>query len=266
MKILPLENNDLPRLKELQPPDWPDILAPVDLYLQRPYCHPLKITEDDRILAIGSTYFHEDTVWLAHIIVQPAERNRGLGLAITQALVSSVKNTGIETIYLVATVLGEPVYRKAGFITETEYIFFGREGTPEDHEPDADILPYNNNYRNEILKLDRQVSGEQRERAMNEHLPQARMYVSSGTLEGFYLPTWGDGLIVAHTPAAGKALMLQRIRIHDNSVLPADNVDGINFLLENGFKELKRAKRMRLGKERPWQPHKLFNRIAGKLG
>lgn len=266
MTILPLETKDLPQLKELQPPDWPDIIPPIEFYLRHHFCHPMKITEGNRIVAIGASYFHQDTVWLAHIIVHPGERNRGLGLTMTEGLVNSVKATGTETIFLVATALGEPVYLKAGFVTEGEYIFFSREGTIDHLITDEHLQPYNDDHRSGILKLDMQVSGEQRERAMQEHLPHALVYTSTKGVEGFYLPTWGDGLIIADHPAAGKALMQERMRAHDKAVLPADNRDGILFLEDNGFKEVKRAKRMRLGKQRSWQPHKLYNRIAGKLG
>ena len=62
-------------------------------------------------------------VWLAHINVQPGNRNHGLGKLITQFLVDEAQAKNCDTIYLIATDLCEPVYKKVGFETETDYLF-----------------------------------------------------------------------------------------------------------------------------------------------
>jgi len=48
--------------------------------------------------------------------------------------------------------------------------------------------------------------------------------------------------------------------------LPVDNSDGIKFIQNEGFSEVRRAKRMILGDAFSWEPDKIFNRIAGKVG
>ena len=264
MTVLPLLHSDLPAVKELQPPDWSDIIPSIEFYLRAPFCHPVKIAEGGRLLGIGATYHHGDTAWLAHIIVHPSARNRGVGLAITKALVDSAKS--VDTIYLVATSMGEPVYLKAGFTTECEYIFYSRTGHSHPFPPSENIRSYDDRYRRDMLGLDRVICGENREAAMNEHLPHAMVYSEGNRIDGAYLPSWGDGLIIARTVKAGIALMQERLKKHDKAVLPAANIAGIQFLEANGFTEEKRAKRMRLGRERAWQPQNIYNRIAGKLG
>ncbi|HKZ36819.1 MAG TPA: hypothetical protein VJ184_04150, partial [Chryseolinea sp.] len=78
--------------------------------------------------------------------------------------------------------------------------------------------------------------------------------------------TLGEGLIIASTADAGLALLKNRYPDHKKICLPIDNRDGINFLLKNGFTELRQASRMVLGQNVPWQASKMFSRIGGNLG
>ncbi len=68
-----------------------------------------------------------NTAWLAHIIVDPEYRKRGIGSLIVCQLLDFLKNSGCETVSLIATELGYSVYKKAGFVEQTEYAFFERE-------------------------------------------------------------------------------------------------------------------------------------------
>jgi GNAT superfamily N-acetyltransferase len=265
MTIFPLAGNDLHNLGELQPPDWSSILVPLELYLRKPFCHPVKVVENNSIIGIGTAYLHKDTAWLAHIIVHPQARNKGVGLLITNTLVSIAKERGYETIYLIATEMGEPVYRRAGFVTEDEQVFFTREGTV-DSQRSGHIVPYEEKYRQHVLALDRAATNEERELSIEDHLDQALLYLNNGEVNGAYLPSWGNGYIVAENEEAGITLMQERIRTENTAVLSATNTAGIDFLLASGFKELKRGKRMRFGRERSWNPSMIYNRVAGKIG
>ena len=265
MGILPLQPDDLPQMRELQPADWPDIFPALEFYLKKTFCHPVKVVENDRIIGLGTTYLHGDTAWLAHIIVHPGERNRGIGLMITKALIEDAKKH-VHTIYLTATPLGEPVYKKVGFITEGEYAFLKREGEPLSGNVSANIFSYDEDRKEEIFSLDKEIMCEDRRSSIENHLAGARLYIENGTLLGVALPTWNEGLIIASTSAAGLALLHEKTLTTDWIAVPADNTAAMEFLLSNGFKELKRAKRMRLGKERAWQPSKLYSRVGGNVG
>jgi ribosomal protein S18 acetylase RimI-like enzyme len=54
----------------------------------------------------------------------PEARGRGLGLAVTQACAHHAFNAGARLVYLQASVMGEPVYRKLGFVELTRYVKF----------------------------------------------------------------------------------------------------------------------------------------------
>ena len=65
--------------------------------------------------------------WLAHIIVDPDYRSRGIGYRIVEQLLLQVSKHSPETCLLAATDIGKPVYLKAGFRDVGEYTFFERE-------------------------------------------------------------------------------------------------------------------------------------------
>jgi GNAT superfamily N-acetyltransferase len=54
-----------------------------------------------------TTILHKATAWLAHIIVDPDFRNRGIRTKIVNVLMDRLKNRGCLTIFIVATKLGD---------------------------------------------------------------------------------------------------------------------------------------------------------------
>jgi len=229
MDIQTLHHTDLPYIKSFQPPEWGDISPSLAYYTQNDFCHPIKIVEDDIIIGIGCTILHDDTAWLAHIIVHPDHRNRGIGTVITQTLIDRVP-INCETIYLIATELGEPVYTKLGFETETEYAFLKGGSLDDDLPISPNIKLYSETYKTSILDIDQQISGEGRMSILEKHLTNARLYISNYKLEGFYLPTLNEGFIAANNPEAGIELMKLRLKAQQISVLPIENIYALLFL------------------------------------
>jgi GNAT superfamily N-acetyltransferase len=266
MNILPLSPHDVPVLAALQPAGWPDILPALEFYTQSSFCFPLKAVVDNRIAGIGTGIVHGDTGWLGHIIVHPGYRNQGVGGAVTQAVMTTLQAKGCTTLYLVATDLGAPVYAKAGFETEAQYLFFKDIAPADDRYANEYTTPFCVEHKRHLAELDRLVSGEDRMVQLERCLEGCQVYQRGNAPEGFYLPALGEGLIVAATPAAGTALMKLRLATHSQAAFPEDNVVASRMLYDQGYKEFRTAKRMRLGKKRSWQPENLYNRIAGNIG
>lgn len=266
MEIQSLSHTDIPSLTDLLPPGWETIIPTLLLYTRSDDSFPIKVTIDHKIVGIGSTTIHSGTAWLAHIIVHPEYRNQSIGKLITQALIDISHAHSCDTIYLLATDLGEPVYKKAGFETEIEYLYFKGIPTPATSLQSEHILPFHNDFRQQLSAIDHQVSGEDRMILLAPYLSDAFVYVTDNALQGFYLPTLGDGLIAATTPSAGQALMSLRLTTKDFAAFPADNVIATATMHQYHFTQLRREKRMRLGKAREWQPANLYNRIGGHLG
>ena len=266
MDIQNLEQTDVNFISDLLPFGWEDVVSIIDWYTHNSFCYPVKVCIDKKIIGIGTAIVHNKTAWLAHIIVHTDHRNQGIGKDITQTLVDTSFSKGCETIYLLATDLGEPMYRKIGFETETEYMIFTCESSGGNFESDENIVEIKSDFNKQILDLDRQVSGEDRILVLEQHLSDGYIYLIDNEVQGFYMPNLGNGLIIAATNTAGEELMKLRLRSKDFAAFPVDNTNGITFMKQNNFKEDRSEKRMRLGMKRNWQPQNIYNSIGGNLG
>lgn len=221
---------------------------------------------DGRMAGIGTGIVHGDVAWLGHIIVHSNFRNRGLGGIITKALIENMQAKHCKTIYLIATELGEPVYKKLGFETETEYVFFRDLTKNIDWNASPEVVPYNPLFKDQIAAIDRMVSSEDRMFHLERFLATGFVHVTGNLVNGFYLPDFGDGLILATRLNAGLDLMKLRLAAKDNASFPIENVDALQFMHMNNFQEFRRAKRMRLGIERELNLKFVYNRIGGNVG
>jgi len=183
-RVLPLLSADLQDVQSLQPEGWSDIVPHIKFYVHAPFCYPIKVVVDNKLIAIGTTIIHSDTAWLAHIIVQKEYRNQGIGRLITKSLLHASLQQGCRTVYLLATALGAPVYLKSGFQPEGEYIFLKEVALPPDTEKAT--LPYMPSYENEILEFDRRVSGENRKKILQNHLKNAHIILNNNYVEGYF--------------------------------------------------------------------------------
>jgi GNAT superfamily N-acetyltransferase len=266
MEIGSLQQEDVNLLSNLQPPGWGDLIPVFDFYTKSDFCFPIKITVDSKIAGIGTAIIHHDTCWLAHIIVHEEHRNKGIGKLITETLVEFSQSRKCNTINLIATELGAPVYEKVGFETETEYIFF------KDIKPDPtwaiapEIKSITEIFLEQIIFLDKQISQEDRSFYILKYGGDGFVYEHENVVQGFYLPRFGEGLIVANNNTAGIELIKLRLQTRDTAAFPMENIGATGFLHMLRHAEFKKAKRMRLGAKREWQRTGIYNRIGGNLG
>jgi GNAT superfamily N-acetyltransferase len=266
MNIEPIQYKDLPFIKELQPADWDDICIPHKWYLDSSFCTPLKMVINRKIAGIGTAIRHEDTAWLAHIIVHPDYRNKGLGEAITRALLDTIDKRKYETIYLIATDLGYPVYLKTGFELEAEYVHLVNKNAPFHSPVSPLILPFEDKYADEIYALDKLISAEGREEILRDHLRKSLVFVTEKKVEGVYFSSLANGLIIADNPVAGIELMKMRLQSKDFAILPGENKPAVEFLAANDFNQVRISRRMISGKKRSWRPGCIYNRVSGQIG
>jgi ribosomal protein S18 acetylase RimI-like enzyme len=71
--------------------------------------------------AVGVGYLHEGVGELVHIGTHPAHRGRGLGTAATVAVADELARRGADVLSLQATPMGEPIYRRLGFVEIGRY-------------------------------------------------------------------------------------------------------------------------------------------------
>jgi len=266
MNVERLKRSDVNLLLDLIPEGWEGVLPIIHWYTCVSFCHPFKIVKKQKIVGVGVAVLHQDTAWLSHIMVHPLYRKQGVGAAITQYLIDFVCEKGIKSIYLIATEMGAPVYSKLGFEVETEYCVFKGEKIKLEETLSDKIIPCRSEYKEQILLMDRLTSGEGRSAYFDEHLEQAQIFIKDEVIEGFYMPTLGDGLIIATTPLAGKELMKLRLATKDFFIFPQDNTIAAELMSEYNFKKMYKVKRMFLGERIKWNPEYLYNRVGGNIG
>ena len=266
MKFEPLVNSDFPYLKEFEPPNWGDLVPRFRYHIESAFCNPVKMTIADKTVAIGTIIFHKDSAWLASIIVHPDHRGQGYGTAITQKLVGMIDSSKFSTIYLDATDLGYPVYLKLGFELEATYAHLKSEENITGLQLSGSVIPYKEKYLEQILQLDKIISCENRQDTITENLTTTLVYINNNRVEGFYMPSLGNGLIIAENELAGIELVKCRLENNYYAILPSQNIQAINFLQQNSLVQFRISRRMFIGKKREWKGSCIYNRISGQLG
>lgn len=204
---------------------------------------------------------------LGHIIVDESYRGQGIGYKIVKYLVDVAIKKGLSSINLIATDLGVPVYKKVGFRTVGAYEFFKREQDFTPNPLSNQVQVATSAHYEQILKLDQEITGENRRELIENHLKRAVIFEQAGSVEGYYFPQLGQGPIYAKTKRAGLGLMELKYSTIDTAVLPADNTIGVQFLVRNGFEpQHTTAIRMTYGAEMLWHPNLIFSRIGGNYG
>jgi GNAT superfamily N-acetyltransferase len=258
--------SDFPYLKEFEPPNWGDLVPRFKYCIDSSFCNPIKMVNAGTMVAIGTTILHKNSAWLASIIVHPDHRNKGYGRAMTQKLIDTIDQTKFTTIFLDATDLGYPVYKKIGFELEATYAHLKCEQVVTGLQLSQAVISFKEVYREQVMLLDKQVSAEDRSDTIAENLTTARLYVNGGRVEGFYLPSLGNGLIIAKNELAGIELAKHRLENNYYGILPAENLAGIEILQQNGLQQFRISRRMFIGKKRNWKAACIYNRISGQLG
>lgn len=266
MSVQDFKKSDLKSLSHFQPPGWRDLLPIFEFYITSKFCVPIKISINSNIVGIGALIVHENIAWLAHIITHPDHRKKGIGLLITNTLIDYSRSKNCETIYLIATDLGAPVYKKAGFETDTEYLFFQDLKKDKLWTPNPNIHLYKKGFKDQVLAMDERISQENRSFRLEDHLENGHIYIKDSIVEGFYLPSFGEGLILAETDSAGIELMKLRMATQNIAAFPKENIAASEFMNEQNFMPYKKAKRMLLGRKREIQFSNIYNRIGGDIG
>jgi GNAT superfamily N-acetyltransferase len=262
-----LELSDIPELAGFAPKEWNMALDAVLLeHFGHGYFHARVSVESDGITAVGQGIATGRAGWIGNIIVRPEARNRGLGSRVTRDIMDLLQSRGCSTLLLIATELGEPVYQKLGFRKTEEYVFLRLPRLPA--APIKSVRRLQPFDTAAVFKLDAFAAGEARGDLLAPHLGAGWVHTDpDGALDGFFLPSFGAGLVVANRPPAGLELLgFKHTFYAGNAVVPGSNGSALQFLIEHGAEETARAPRMACGDEIAWQPECIFARGAGYCG
>lgn len=268
LQIRPLDFADIPSVVHFPPEDWNfDFKALLRSHLGHGYFHPVVGTLDGRPVAVGHGIRHGEVAWLGNIIVSAAHRGSGFGTALTAHLVEFMQAMGCRTQVLIATAMGEPVYRKLGFRVSSRYSFLKGPQAPRAGLAGVSLMEPKDH--GAVLELDRRATGECRGSFLAPHLPAGLVYRTSpgGEVRGCFLPTLGSGAIIAADGKAGRVLLRMKAACAAGTlVVPDSNPEAKAQLEAWGMLEYASAPRMTLGPEPDWRPGMIWSRGAGYCG
>jgi GNAT superfamily N-acetyltransferase len=261
--------SEIQQLKNFPPEEWKlDLPRLFTFHFGHSYFYPCVAEADGRIIGCGINMIHADICWLGTIIVLPEYRNQGIGQKITRTLIEYGRSKGCMSFLLTASEMGESIYRKLGFETDSTYLFYKKESIIPSRDV-QNVRPMQQKDYPAALDLDREGTGENRAGFIERFLSTGWIYSgeSTGHIDGFYLPDLSNGLIIARHDDAGLELMKVRLnRGKTTAIIPEINTSAHEFLHSQDFQEYRRSPRMVLGKAVQWQPRLMYNRATGYCG
>ena len=213
----------------------------------QPDGHLLVAERDGRIVATGAGFGFGPTGWIGAIAVRPEARGERLGQRMTEAAIAALGPR--ETLMLLASPAGRPIYDRLGFEPEGPYrVFFG-PAHAKPSVPDG-VREATAADRGGIRMLDALATGEDRGPALDASLDGA--LVADG---GFALrPPFPARPVIATDPDAGRALLTATIAPGIRLAAPHANTDAVQALLAHGCEERHGVERMRRGAPVAWRP------------
>jgi GNAT superfamily N-acetyltransferase len=241
-------------------------------------CVPLVAEADGSIVGTGVGTANGRAGWIGTIFVEPAWRRRGLGRALTQAIIDRLESAGCRTFVLVATREGRLLYERMGFEVQTRYRILEAPGLAAPSRPADDlgeVRPFAEGDLAGIVALDRDATGEDRAHALRRFADPTSARVlagADGALRAFVVRApWGGGATVA--PSVGSALAIVdarrvasgpagRVRV---GVLE-ENEAGLEALTASGFAQQWSAPRMVRGEAPVWHPDWVWGQLNHAMG
>ena len=185
------------------------------------------------------------TGWLGGVAVDESARGSGLGRAVTLAALEALGPH--ETVLLLASDAGRPIYERMGFEGEGMYRVFM---SPDAAVPSGPFRPLD---RDTVRALDARVTGETRALAIDAALDGV---ASAGGVA--LRPPWAARPILAPDPGEGAALLAAVLEPGLRLAVPEANVAGADAMLALGCVEREGVLRMRRGPAVAWRPTELW--------
>lgn len=259
---------------------WGDRRAFFRFAIAHPGLSPLVAEADGQIAGTGIATVNGSVGWVGMIFVDEALRGRGIGTALTAAVIDRLQAAGCTSLVLLASPLGRPIYERLGFLAEMDYRILVAPGrAAEPHEPTgrdgARLRPYGPSDLDAILALDRAATGEDRGHLLRAVVDAATTVVAegpSGQVVAFDARApWGPHPTIAPALVDGVRLLEARrarapVGAEVRTALPEANRHG-HVTLENlGWRGERGLTRMVRGAPIRWDPQAIWGQFNYAIG
>jgi GNAT superfamily N-acetyltransferase len=242
---------------------WPNLSRHFAFFVRHPRCRAVVALEGGEAIGAACGAANGHAGWVGLVVVSGAHRRRGLGTALTRAVMEVLLQAGCRTLILTATQMGRPLYERLGFEVETFYQGYEAPGLPP-APTRGSMRPYGAEDLPAVRDLDRWATAEDRS-ALLDSFPEGHLLEDGrGGARGYHARVpWGGGPVIAASLEAGLGLLdLQRRRAGPDGTVRAwlteENAAGREAIERNGFGKLRRLPRMVLGEPLDWRPETLW--------
>ena len=266
--IKTIKKSEINGLNHLPPEEWQiDYEAFLKDFIDEDFFHAFIQIQDNKVIGTGNILLKGKIGWLGNIIVDKSCRGKGLGYQMTKFLVEFLDKKGCETQLLIATELGESVYKKLGFRKLTEYQSFDST-VDNDFNLSDSIKKLELSDLEKVCKLDLETNMEVRAHLIDKFYNNGfGFFNDDNELLGFYLPEFGRGLVISKDKQAGiELLKLKHSTKGKRTLLPIENQIGIQLLEKMGLNKGEESSRMVLGKVNKWVPNNIYSYGSGYCG
>jgi GNAT superfamily N-acetyltransferase len=255
--------------------DWGDREAFFRFATGHPNCRPILAERDGEIVGTGVATVSGQVGWVGAIWVAPAVRRRGLGRAITEAVIEELEGSGCRTLVLVATEAGRPVYERLGFEVLThDHVLVasgcGAERTRSVADPSVrQFVPTVD--LDAAAALDGWATGEDR-RHILKTCDGWVVGGAAGEVTAFMLrsPFGGVATVARDVSDALRLLDLRRREAGPEGRVRAgvldENEGGLERLVADGWTEVWSGPRMIRGVPLDWMPTGIWSQFNHALG
>ncbi len=264
--ILPWELADLEfDLAELEPADWDAMAARIRWHLATPYAVALKsIYGEAGISGLGLGIAHAGSGWIGDILMEPRFRTDELLAHLVNAVLAALRAKGCGTVSVLVPPERTALFAELGFAAAGTY---ARYAHGQCEAPTLDEVElYEPHHTMGVLRLDKQVCGEDRRTLITEHLYASRLYLHNGKVLGQYIVLLGDGHIAAENAHAGLELLRWHLPHTDHVWVPEANAAAVEFLNDRSYTCTERVVRMYHGAPLAWRPDRVYAWVGRHLG
>ena len=254
--------------------NWGDRRLNLDFVTRHAETQPFVAEVDGQIVGTGVLSVNGSVGWIGTIWVEPVWRQKGVGMALTQATVDAAESAGCRTLLLVATDAGRRLYEKIGFEVQSWYRILEAPGLG-DEAIDRRIRPYQAADLPAMAELSAAATGEDRTHLLAAFAsPETAicLVADDGALGGFVVRApWGGGSTIAPRLEDAEAILHARRvgrgpehRIRAGVL--AENQAGLERLFATGWTESWQAPRLIRGEPLRWQPDAIWGQFNHALG
>jgi len=253
--------------------NWGDRRAWFEFTTSHSACRSIVAVDGSAVVGTGVGTANGIVGWVGTIFVAESHRGRGLGRALTEAVIDGLQEAGCTTLLLVSTRLGWRLYERLGFELQTWYVTMEAAGT--DVAADPKVRAFEAGDLDAMAMLDRAATGEDRRHLLERFASPTTARVlagTDGTPDAFVVRApWGGGATIAASSDSAVRLLQARRASADpthriRAGIPAQNPAGIERLERLGWTHAYEAPRMVRGEPLDWRPGAVWGQFNMALG